>query len=193
VDVTEAIMRRRSVPQMGDRVPDRADVEALLEAAVMAPTHHMTQPWRFIVVAGAAREALGAVMGATLRRSLCDDPHAVERAQAEAAKPLRAPAILTVVYVPSDHPKAIESEDRSSVGAAMQNILLAAEERGLATFLRTGPAATDPHVAAHLGLEPGPPAEEIAGFIYLGYPAAAPPPPKARAGAAERTTWQGWD
>ena len=192
MDVTEAIMNRRSVPTMLDTRPDRADIEALIEAAVMAPSHHMTQPWRFIVLAGHAREALGAVMGDRVRRELAGDPHVEERALAEASRPLRAPVILTVIYTPSDHPKAIENEDRSSVGAAMQNILLAAHERGLATFVRTGPAALDPGVAAHLGLRAGPPPEEIAGFIYLGIAAQEPPPVKRRTHARERTTWRGW-
>jgi nitroreductase len=193
VEVSEAIHSRRSVPVMTAERPSRADVEALLEAATMAPTHHMTQPWRFVVVAGEAREALGAVMAERVRRELAGDPHVEERARAEAARPLRAPVVVVVVYRPSDHPKAVENEDRFSVGAAMQNILLAAHARGLATFLRTGPAAADPAVAAHLGLTPGPPAEEIAGFIYLGYPAQEPPPAKARTSAAERTDWLGWD
>ncbi|HLI55779.1 MAG TPA: nitroreductase family protein, partial [Actinomycetota bacterium] len=98
-----------------------------------------------------------------------------------------------VIYTPSDHPKAVATEDRSSVGAAMQNILLAAHARGLATFLRTGPASLDPGVASHLGLNPGPPPEEIAGFIYLGYAAADPPPPKQRTSVGELTSWRGWE
>jgi len=46
-------------------------------------------------------------------------------------------------------------------------------------------------VAEHLGLAPG---EEIAGFIYLGYPAQQEaPPPKPRTDPADRTIWIGWD
>lgn len=173
--------------------PARADVEALLEAATMAPTHHMTQPWRFVVLAGQAREELGEAMGARVRRESADDPHLQEKVQSEAARPLKAPVVITVVYTPSDHPKAVVAEDRSSVGAAMQNVLLAAHTRGLSTYLRTGPASLDPGVAAHLGLKAGPPPEEIAGFIYLGYAAQDPPPAKPRTGAGDLTEWRGWD
>lgn len=173
--------------------PSRADIEALLEAATMAPTHHMTQPWRFIVLTGGARDELGAAMAERVRREQAGDPHLDEKAQSEAARPLKAPVVITVVYTPSDHPKAVASEDRSSVGAAMQNVLLAAEARGLATYLRTGPASLDPGVAAHLGLKAGPPPEEIAGFIYLGYAAQDPPPPKTRTSAGDLTEWRGWE
>jgi nitroreductase len=191
VDAYEAIISRRSIGAVTDERPERADIEALLDAAVRAPTHHLTEPWRFIVVAGAAREQLGQVMGRRLRRELAGDPRMEEKAKFEEARPLRAPVILTAVYTPSSHPKAIENEDRYSVGAAMQNVLIAAHARGLAGFLRTGPAADDPDVAEHMGLAPG---EEIAGFIYLGHPADEdPPPPKPRTEAADRTIWRGWD
>ena len=193
------------MPTMSEERPSRAEVEDLLDAAVMAPTHHMTQPWRFIVVAGKARDALGSVMGSRVRRELPDDPHLEEKVAAEAGRTARAPVIITVVYVPSSHPKAIENEDRYAVGAAMQNLMLAAQARGLSTFLRTGPASLDPGVAAHLGLSAGDGGgggqggdggqrpEEIAGFIYLGRAQGNPPPAKPRVPAAERTTWLGWD
>ena len=183
-------MSRRSVATVTDRRPEQGDVEALLEAAVRAPTHHLTEPWRFIVLAGPELGALGEVMGRRIRRERPGDPRIEERVAAEASRPLRAPVIVTVVYTPSDHPKAIENEDRYAVGAAMQNLLLAAAARGLGAFLRTGPAATDPEVAEFLGLGGG---EEVAGFIYLGYPASEEqPPPKPRTHPAERTIWRGW-
>lgn len=184
-------MTRRSVGAVTDERPGRADVDAVIQAASRAPTHHLTEPWRFVVLAGPAREALGEVMAGRVRREHAGDPHLEEKVAFEAGRPMRAPVILTVVYTPSDHPKAIEMEDRYAVGAAMQNALLAAHARGLAAFLRTGPASVDPGVAEHLGLEPG---EEIAGFIYLGYPASDdPPPPKPRTDPADRTLWRGWD
>ena len=191
MEAYQAIMSRRSIGAVTDERPERADIEALLAAAVRAPNHHLTEPWRFIVLAGPARHELGEVMGRRVRSELASDPRLEEKVRFEEGRPLRAPVILTVVYTPSTNPKAVENEDRYSVGAAIQNVLLAAHARGLAGFLRTGPAATDPAVAEHLGLAPG---EEVAGFIYLGHPAPEdPPPPKARTEAAERTTWNGWD
>ena len=54
MDVLEAIRTRRSVKRMTDVVPSRKDVEELIDAAVWAPNHRFTQPWRFFVVADAA-------------------------------------------------------------------------------------------------------------------------------------------
>ena len=46
--------------------PTREQIELLLEAATHAPNHHNAQPWKFIVLAGHAREELGTVMAMSL-------------------------------------------------------------------------------------------------------------------------------
>jgi nitroreductase len=59
METYEAIMTRRSVPKTTSEELDRAVIERLLEAGVRAPTHHLTQPWRFVVLAGEERRKLG--------------------------------------------------------------------------------------------------------------------------------------
>jgi hypothetical protein len=69
-------------------------IEKMLEAAAQAPNHHKVQPWRFIVLTGAARERLGDIMAASL---LERQPDATpEIVAVERAKPLRAPMIIVV-------------------------------------------------------------------------------------------------
>ncbi|MGH2768232.1 MAG: nitroreductase family protein [Actinomycetota bacterium] len=190
MEAVEAIMTRRSIAQMAGHRPERASVVKLLQAAVRAPNHHLTQPWRFIVLTGRGLDALGEAMAERIRRESVGDPDLARKVEAERARPHRAPVIVTVVYVPSEHPRAVEAEDRYAVGAAIQNVLLAAHAEGLATYLRTGPAAQDPAVRSLLGLTEG---EEIAGFVYLGYPSTAPGPLTQREPAEERVRWIGWD
>ncbi|MGH2811750.1 MAG: nitroreductase family protein [Actinomycetota bacterium] len=191
MDTLEAIFSRRSIPNVEDRRPDRSLIEKLLEAAVQAPNHHLTEPWRFVVLTGGALDRLGEAMAERVKAQYAADPNLSQRVQLELSRPRRAPVILTVVYVPSDNPKAIEVEDRYALGAAIENVLLAAQALGLGAYLRTGPAAEFEGVKRFLGLSEG---EEIAGFIYLGYPAAdgEAPAPK-RTAASERTVWLGWD
>ena len=54
---------RRSIGKVTDERPDRALIEQVLESATWAPNHRLTEPWRFVVLAGQAREALGWFMG----------------------------------------------------------------------------------------------------------------------------------
>lgn len=187
VDTLEAIMTRRSIPRCAeDRVPDRPTIAKLLEAAVRAPNHHLTEPWRFVVLSGDALKALGDVMAEGNAR-LGKDPEAIR------SKPLRAPVIITIVGRPKTHVARVsEIEEHQAAGAAIQNILLAAHHLGLAAMIRTGPAAEMPEVREHLGIAP---AEVISGFIYVGYPAAdtSDRPLTRRTPAEELTEWRGWD
>jgi nitroreductase len=187
MDAYEAILTRRSVPRCAeDRVPDRATVEKLLEAAVRAPNHHLTEPWRFIVLTGDSLKDLGDAM-AEGNVALGKDPEAIR------SKPLRAPVVLAIVARPKTHVARVsEVEEHHAAGAAMQNILLAAHALGLAAMIRTGPAAEMPQVRDHLGVGAN---EVIAGFIYVGYPAEdmADRPLTRRTPAAELTEWRGWN
>jgi nitroreductase len=191
MDVLGGILSRRMVPKVSDRRPERSQIEQLLQAGVRAPNHYLTEPWRFLVLTGKALDELGEAMAERLRRESVGDPNLDQKIEMEKSRPRRAPVILTVVYGRSSDPRAVEVEDRYAVGAAMQNILLSAHALGLGAYLRTGPAASDPEVAKFLGLKEG---EEVAGFIYLGYPSEdSPRPMTPRTPPQERTSWRGWD
>ena len=177
------------ISKVDTRRPGRDEIEALLQAAVRAPAHHLTQPWRFIVLSGSALDELGEAMTERVKRESAGSDELDHKLEMERGRPRRAPVIVTVIYVPSDNPKALEVEDRYSVGAAMQNMLLMAHSRGLGAYLRTGPAAEDATVRRHLGLSDG---EEIAGFIYVGYPEQDRSITE-RTEPKELTEWRGWD
>ena len=185
METYDAITSRRSVRRTTDKIPSRAMVQRLLDAAVAAPNHHLTEPWRFVVLAGDALKDLGAAWAAAEER-LGRDPEGARD------KPLRAPVIVTVIESPKAHlSKVVEVEEHHAVGAAMQNILLAAHDAGLGAMLRTGPAARMDEIKEFLGLAP---AELVAGVIYVGSPA---PDESSKAprktAAADITEWRGWD
>lgn len=185
METYEAILTRRSTARCSDRLPSKDDIEKLLEAAVRAPTHHLTQPWRFVVLAGTARDELGAAWIAGQTKT-GKDTRGLEE------KPRRAPVIIAVIDHPHlDHPKVIQEEEHYATGAAMQNILLAAHDMGLGAMIRTGPAAGYQEVKDFLGVTDG---EVIAGLIYVGYPAPgdAQRPMTRRTPASEVTEWRGW-
>ena len=185
METYEAIMTRRSVPVVSDAAIDKRWIERLLDAAVRAPNHHLTQPWRFIVLTGRALQEFADAWAAGAQRE-GKDPEAAR------SKALRAPVIICVVERPKGHlPKVSEIEEHHATGAALQNILLAAHDMGLGAMMRTGPAAYIPEVRRHLGLEEG---ELIAGFIYLGHPRAQDDarPLSRRTEAASLTEWRGW-
>jgi nitroreductase len=190
IDVLEAIRTRRSTGKVRQEPLPREVIEELLEAASWAPNHHVTQPWRFVVIAGAAREALGEVMGrakvARLDPATADTAAEYERARNKA---LRAPVIIAVVVEIPVGSTAVEVEEIAAGAAATQNLLLAAHGLGLGAMWRTGDAAYDPNVKAFLGFKP---TDHIIGFVYLGYPNLVPTRHK-HTPAAELTRWLGWN
>jgi nitroreductase len=184
MNVYEAITTRRSVPQTTGR-PEREAVMRLLGAAVRAPNHHLTQPWRFVVLTGSALDELADAWTAGVART-------GERSEGIFDKCHRAPVIICVIERPKTHlPKVVEIEEHHATGAAIQNILLAAHGMGLGAMIRTGPAATLDEVHAYLGVQKD---ELIAGFVYLGHPPEGDDqrPMSRRTDPAELTEWRGW-
>lgn len=185
LNVIDVIRRRRSIGKMTDVVPDRALIEQLLEAAIWAPNHHLTEPWRFFVLSGEGRHVLGRAAGEGAAAGI-DDPEKAENARARAAlKPLRAPYVIAVISSPSEDGGTPEIEEHAAVAAAAQNILLAAEGFGLAAIWRSGAPAFAPQVRELFGVtERG----QILGFIYVGYPA-MDRPERERTPASVHTQW----
>jgi nitroreductase len=171
--------------------PIREQIEQLLEAATHAPNHHKAQPWKFIVLASNAREELGKVMALSLAGRI--EETSSDKAQAilnkERNKPLRSPVVIVVAAESPNQPNVMEIENIEATAAAVQNMLLTAEEMGLACMWRTGDAAYDPHVKQWLGLESG---EHIIAFLYVGYPA-IPRLERIPISYKDKTTWQGWE
>jgi nitroreductase len=169
VQVFNTIKRRRSIGHVSQEQPSQEEIERLLEAATYAPSHHVTEPWRFFVLTGSARLALGDVMAASLQARLEQNggEHIQQKLIRERAKPLRAPVIIVVAItgVRQLHGSPIECVEAAS--AAVQNMLLTGEEMGLATVWRTGDHAYDPLVKRWFGLQQD---DLIVGFIYVGYP-----------------------
>ena len=191
MSVFDLIKRRRSIGKMTGERPTREQIEHMLEAATHAPNHYKVQPWKFIVLADKAREELGGVMAKSLAGRL--EETTSDKAQAlldkERNKLLRSPVIIVVVAEPPRLPKVLEIENIEATAAAVQNMLLVAEEMGLACMWRTGDAAYDPRVKQWLGLAPD---EHIVSFLYVGFPA-IPHLERVPVSFKEKTTWLGWE
>ncbi|HEY5219893.1 MAG TPA: nitroreductase [Gemmatimonadaceae bacterium] len=184
MNLHEAIHARRSIKQFTDRPIAREEIERVLDAAVLAPNHRMTQPWRFYVLGPEARRAYGAVLGARKAKNV-EDPEAaravIEKVSAaEAALPAEIVVSMTL-----DASMEIREEDYAAAMMAAQNLMLAAVATGLGTHIKTGAIMEDPRARAAVGVSEG---ERIVAIVQLGEPAAVPEA-KARRAATEVTTW----
>jgi len=190
MSVFDIIQRRRSIGKMTEERPTRKQIERLLEAATHAPNHHKVEPWRFFVLAGEARKELGEVMAEALVERLRESPQ--EKGEAmlakERTKLLRSAVVIVAAAKHPEQPKVVAIENIEAVAAAVENMLLMAEEMGLACMWRTGDAAYDARVKRWLGLEPE---DAIVAFVYVGFPA-IPKMERHPTSFAQKTTWLGW-
>ncbi len=189
--ISQTIRSRRSAKRLLDTPVDRDVIERLLEAATWAPNHHLTEPWRFWVISGGARERFGEAMAAgdlNTHRDATPEQRETMRSSA-IGKAHRAPVIVAVAAVMAETNKNPDLEEITATAAAIQNLLLQAEAEGLGAIWRTGRSAYEPEMAQFFGLAER---DRLLGFIYLGHPdPSAPPRDSQRQPVASVTTWLG--
>ena len=182
--LTDLLLRRRSIKKFTARPLTRAEIETLLDAAVLAPNHRLTEPWRFYVLGPDAREAYGLAVGIRKARKI-EDPEASRAMRDRVAAEHRAlPCMIAVAVVKNDNPEIVE-EDYAATMMGLQNLALTAVELGLGTAMRTGAVMGDEAARAAAGVAEN---ERIVAIVNVGEPAEMPAGPK-RKGAREVTKW----
>lgn len=180
--ILQILLSRSSTKKFADSIPDRSQIETLLAAASRAPDHGLIAPWRFTVLQGESRSLLGDAMRSALLEKMPEaDSDAQER---ERSKAFRSPVLIVVSAVTQSHPKVPEVEQLVAVGAAIENLWLAAEELGLGVAWKTGSHAYHPGVKLALGLSEK---EPIIGFLHVGVPLTKAP--VRRAEFESKTRW----
>jgi nitroreductase len=118
-----------------------AEINALLEVALLSPTSFNMQNWRFVVVADqATKEAIRAVAWnqahvseASIAILLCADLHAHEGAErywVNAPQPVKDMLVPMIAPFYQDNPALQRDEAMRSIGIASQTLMLAAKSMG---------------------------------------------------------------
>ena len=183
-DALAFLQSRRSRPAktLTTPVPERADLEPMLQAAARTPDHGKLEPWRFIVLERAALLRLGALV----------EPHGarLEKNQLDIAKARRqyddAHLAVAVIEVQKPSEKIPALEQTYSAGAACLALLNAALASGWGANWLSGWPSHDPQfVKEGLGLSDN---EREAGLIHIGSETSTPPE-RPRPDMAGITSW----
>lgn len=176
--VLENIQNRRSLPpqRMKPDPIDDAILDSLFEAANWAPTHKLTEPWRFRVFAEAGRDRLAHALGESYRATIGERFDA-RKFTKTVTRPVNVPVVMAIIMAPGIKANLPEFEEILAVGCAMQNFHLAAHAMGIGCFWSTPKYLDHPPLREFLGLENR---ERCLGFYYLGYPADTWPVSKRR-------------
>jgi nitroreductase len=186
MDAITAINRRTSVRRFrSDPVP-RETVEQLLDCAVRAPNHKLTEPWRFTVLTGCAKDRFAEIRAKHRLKRYSDPATAEALAGADKARRESRETPVFIVVMAAVHPDEItREEDYAATMMAIASLMIAAESLGLGTYLKSGGVMQDPEL---MELAAVPEKYRIVGLVSLGYPA-EPEPPRRRKPAAESTRW----
>jgi nitroreductase len=188
--VAETIRQRRTIKQFLPQPVPRAVMQELLDLAVWAPNHRLTEPWRFYVLDGAAREKLGAIAAQVTAEKIVGSggEMAVATRKGEEAGATWS-AVPTLLYVTALHDAnpEIDEENYGAVCCAVENFMLAAHAAGIGTSWSSGAVAAAPALHEWVGAGDN---ERMVGLIRVGYldPALASPKGRRKAGS-EFTTW----
>lgn len=189
--VADVIVSRRSVRHFAPDPVDQALVRELIGLACTAPAPHHSRPWRFAdVVSVDGRKALADAMGESWLEDMAAEKRSVHEMQKligrSRAQVMDAPVLL-VACLALDETREWPDETRrmaerdmfvQSLGAALQNILLAAVERDLVGYLKGAPLFCGPAISQALGL---PEDWDPAFLVLLGYPESGFEPPERAA------------
>ena len=169
-EISELIRHRRTVypKDYTDRLVHREIVERVLTNGTWAPTHGMTQPWRFTVYSGAGRQALSDFLGAEYRRMTPPEKFLQRKFDNLTQRPLQSSVVIGLGMLRDPNGKISEQDEQLAVACAVQNMHLTCAAYGLGAFWATGAALTGDAMREHMGLGPN---DRSMGLFFMGYPA----------------------
>lgn len=179
------LLTRRSRPAktLAAPWPDRADLRPMLEAAARSPDHGKLEPWRFIVLAGAAPMRLAALAQEIGTGQGRDTDQVAKMAD----QFTRSGLCIAVISAPKASDKIPQIEQVLSAGAVCLALVNAALASGWGANWLTGWGAHDRDFCDRgLGLAPH---ETVAGFIHIGTETSTPPE-RPRPDLATITDWR---
>ena len=165
VSVYQAIYDRRMAWKYEDTPVSSEVIQRMLDTAVWAPNHRLTEPWRFFVVekGSRTREQLGQLAYETSMDRTGNE----KRAEGARQVVLEPPYIVYAYCVPGPNEETTR-ENYASVCCAAHNISLAGVAEGLAVTWETGGPTRNPSLKEALGAD-----EEwsLAAMLSIGVPA----------------------
>ncbi|MEL6274866.1 MAG: nitroreductase [Bacteroidota bacterium] len=178
--------RRSIFPQFFTNEPiSRATLEHLLENANWAPSHRQTEPWRFVIFRGEAREELADQFADRYRTVVPVDKQDEKKINKTRKKMLAADTLIGIVLHRDPEERVPEWEEIAAVAMAVQNIWLSLDQYGLGGYwsspgILTSEYGIFPWLAKN---------ERCLGIFYLGHHD-APELPRKRGNWREKVSWK---
>jgi len=167
--VFDVILSRRDERNYLPKPVSKQTVEKLIEAAVWAPNHKWTEPWRFVGILENSRSAFidaycNGIENMPSKLGLLKP--LVGKAKKVKRDFNKVPLFLAVSYKTNEN-EITDRENLITVSCGIQNMLLVAEELGISAHWGSGKATRTPEVTQYLGFAKD---EVLLGIFQMGYP-----------------------
>lgn len=187
-EVNRLIRSRRSVfpkDYSGEKVPTEI-IEQMLENARWAPTHKLTEPWRFRVFADEGLQKLAAFQAACYKQvTLANGTFREDRYESLRTKPMQSSHIIAIGMRRDEKNSVPEWEELGAVFCAIENMYLTATAYGVGCYLSTGGITNFDEAKPFFDLRSN---DKLCGFLHVGCIKGTLPDGK-RSPLQEKVTW----
>lgn len=169
-EITEVIRNRRTIypEDFTDRKVHREIVEHVLQNGTWAPSHGMTQPWRFHVYMGEALKKLAVDLPEFYKNFVPAEKFSQKKYEKFQARPEKVSVMIFVSVETTPESGIPELEEQEAVACAVQNMHLTCTAYGLGAFWSSPKFLYTREFADYLGLSEN---GQCVGLFFMGYPA----------------------
>ena len=184
-EINKIIRHRRSifpVSYSDEIIPDEV-INQILENATWAPTHKLTQPWKFTVFTGKGLNKL-AKFQSNLYKKISVTDFQQKKFDKLNSKPLQCSHVIAIGMKRNE--LVPEIEEIEAVACAVQNMALTASAYKLGSYWGTGGITYHPEAKSFFNLEEN---DKLLGFFFLGVPSIEWPDRAKRKPMSEKVEW----
>ena len=187
-EFNEILQKRRSVyPYQFEKnkiVPDEI-IWQVLENANRAPTHKLTQPWRFTVFSGEGLKTFSLLQTENYKK-YAGANFKEKKLKNLTEYPLMSSHVIAIGMKRSVAILIPEEEEVIAVGCAIENIYLSLTAYGLGGYLSTGSVGFMKEEKKFFELED---LDKLIGFFFVGYPSELSIPLSKRDPVDQKVKW----
>ena len=166
--VNKLISSRRSTKPRyfnGQKIDDSI-VWQILENSNWAPTHGLTQPWRYKVFSGAGLEKLADFQALLYKKSTPEANFSPNKYERMRTNILQSSHVIVICMERQKSEKILELEEIEAVACSVQNMALTATAYNICSFWGSGGVTYTQELKEFLGLGDK---DQCLGYLYLGY------------------------
>jgi nitroreductase len=164
-ELTKLIKERRTTYayDYSEQKVSKETIEAVVSNGLWAPTHKLTQPWRFVVLEGKHHQDLGQFMADYYGKLYSEEEFSYERYDTTKSYAENA-TLLALVFQPSKRAQLPEWEEIAAISCAIQNMWLSCTAMNLGCYWDTAEATME--YGKRIQLEEG---ERFLGIFFMGH------------------------